>query len=97
MGDPWGDPLKSLQILRWGEGAEARKSVNFKSHQQSCFLITFLFKKAFFKDLYEHYTHDFSLPLHHNTPPPPHNKSGSFSTNMRLAEEHWMGDPWGDP
>ena len=75
-----------------GEGAEARKSVNFKSHQQSCFLITFLSKKSIFKDLDEHYTNNLSLPMHHN--PPPHNKSCSFSTEIKLDEEPWDGDPY---
>ena len=53
---------------RW-EVTEARKWWIFKRHQGSCFLIVFLLKwQGFFKDLDEQYTHDLSLPVHHNPP-----------------------------
>ena len=86
-------PWKSLEILgnpERGEGPETGGPGNLKSSPKSCFLIIHSINQGnFFKDPDEQYTGGVSLPVHH-TPP---NKSGSFSTKIKLGEEPWRCGP----
>ena len=60
--------------------------VNFQEAPRELFSDCLSIEMArFLKDLDEQYTHDLSLPVHHN--PPPLNKSGSLSTEIKLAKD----------
>ena len=85
------NPYKSLE----GRGGQRLGNLSIsRATNRAVFLLPFYSKKHFLNILMSTTQMTFHFPC---TITPPHNKSGSFSTKMRLAEEHWMGDPWGDP